>query len=828
VNTQRAASLFAVLPLLLIGARPVESVPLSPAFISTEGQTSREVAYYAPTTSGTVFVTRRGELVHRLRGAGSSSTRDHAGWSMTETLAGGDPRPRPRARNASRVSWFVGAAARPDVATWNAIDLGDVWPGVAVSLRASADGVEKVFTLRPGASVERIRVRVSGARALGLDARGGLVAETGLGPVTLTPPIAYQERDGVRERVPVTYRRRGREYGFVVGDYDRARPLVIDPLLQATYLGGGAFDDATAVAVAPGTGDVYVTGQTASANFPGTAGGAQTSKGGDADAFVARLSADLRTLVHTTYLGGSGFDRPTAVAVSPRTGDVYVAGYTYSTDLPATTGAAQAASAGGGDTFVARLSGDLTALRRVTYLGGGALDLAHAVALSTAGDVYVAGYTSSTDFPHTSGAAQPASGGSSDAFVARLSEGLDALVQATYLGGADTEDALALALVPGGGDVYVAGLTASGDLPGTVGGAQRWSGGTTDAFVARLSATLTTLVQATYLGGQDSDMASALAVHPASGDVYVAGQTASTEFPGAAGGARPSYGGDTDGFVARLSGGLTALRGATYLGGGGFDRANALAISPRTGDVYVTGDTQSTDFPSTGGGIQSASGGGFEGFVARLSGDLVTLGQATYLGGRGFDQARGLAVAPGGDVYVAGITLGSPDFPGTPGGAQATGGGAEDAFVARLNADLAAADLALDARVSVNQATFAAGQTVRTSFVVENPGMPADADLYVGALLPDGVTIVTWAAGGGVTTGSVADLGSLRPYATRVALPTPFTMDRADFFAYQWTGAEPRGRYVFFVFASRAGALSDGVITPAEILALSTASFDFP
>jgi hypothetical protein len=827
VNTRAVASLFAVLSLSPLGARRVESLPLGPAFIANEGQTSREVAYYAPTTSGVVFVTRRGELVHRLLSAGSSSTRDRAGWSLTETLVGGEARPSPRDRGVSRVSWFVGSGVRPDVATWDGLDLGEVWPGVAVSLRASADGVEKIFTLRPGASVDRIRVRVSGARALAPDGRGALVADTGLGPLTFTAPVAYQERDGVRARVPVTYRRRGREYGFVVGDYDRARPLVIDPLLQATYLGGGALDDATAVALAPGTGDVYVTGQTASANFPGTAGGALSSKGGDADAFVARLSADLRTLIHATYLGGSGFDRPTALAVSSRTGDVYVVGYTYSTDLPATTGAAQGAAAGGGDTFVAHLSGDLTALRRVTYLGGGALDLAHAVALAPNGDVYVAGYTSSTNFPRTSGGAQPASGGSSDAFVARLSEGLDALVQATYLGGSDTEDALALALAPGG-DLYVAGLTASGDLPGTVGGAQRWSGGTTDAFVARLSGTLTTLVQATYLGAQDSDMASALAVHPATGDVYVAGQTASIEFPGTAGGARSPYGGDTDAFVARLSSGLTALRGATYLGGRAFDRATALAISPRTGDIYVAGDTQSTDFPSTGGGIQPASGGGFEGFVARLSADLATLGQATYLGGRGFDQARALAVSPGGDVYVAGITLGSPDFPGTSGGAQPAGGGADDAFVARMSASLTGADATLDARVSVNQPTFAAGQTLRTSFVVDNPGMPADADLYVGALMPDGVTIVTWAAAGGPVIGSVADLGSLRPYATRVALPTPFTMDRADFFAYQWTGAEPRGRYVFFVFASRAGALSDRVVTPDEILALSTVSFTFP
>jgi uncharacterized repeat protein (TIGR01451 family) len=507
---------------------------------------------------------------------------------------------------------------------------------------------------------------------------------------------------------------------------------------------------------------------------------------------------------------------------------VYVAGYTYSTDLPGTAGAAQPASAAGGDAFVARLSGDLTTLRRVTYVGGGGADYANALALAPAtGDVYVAGYTASTDFPGTAGSAQPASGGGADAFVARLSESLGALAKATYLGGDDSDDALALAVAPATGDVYVAGLTASGNLPGTVGGAQRWSGGTVDAFVARFSASLTALVQATYLGGEGTDQASALAIHPATGDVYVAGQTESTDFPGTSGGAQPASRGNTDAFVARLDSGLTALTGATYLGGGNFDRAAALAISPRTGDVYVAGDTQSTDFPGTSGGAQAVSGGGYDAFVARLSSSLATLAQATYLGGRFFDQARAVAVAPSGEVYVAGKTYASPDFPGTAGGAQPASGGDSDAFVARFTSGLALADASLDARVTVNQSTFAVGQTLTTSFLLTNPGLPAEADLYVGALLPDGVTIVCWTPGGGVVVGSVADVRSMRAYATRVALPPPFSMDRPNFFSYQWTGTEPRGRYVFFVFASTAGALADGIVTGDEILALATTPFTF-
>src|SRR5262249_45573976 len=158
-------------------------------------------------------------------------------------------------------------------------------------------------------------------------------------------------------------------------------------------------------------------------------GGAQPSSGGDAEAFVARLSASLTTLRQTTYLGGGGFDQATAIAVAPQTGDVYVVGQTSSPNFPVTAGAAQTASPGGGDAFVARLDATLTRLAGATFLGGSGSEVAQAVTIAPqSGDVFVAGYTSSPDFPGTAGAAQPAKAGGTDAFVARLSASLGAVV----------------------------------------------------------------------------------------------------------------------------------------------------------------------------------------------------------------------------------------------------------------------------------------------------------------------------------------------------------------------------------------------------------------
>ncbi len=447
-------------------------------------------------------------------------------------------------------------------------------------------------------------------------------------------------------------------------------------------------------------------GYTGSTNFPGTAGGAQATAGGNADAFVARLNRDLTTLVQATYLGGSGSDFGHAVAVHPTTGDVYVPGQTVSFNFPGTAGGAQAAYGGGtDDAFVARLNSSLTTLMQATYLGGSAIDAAWSLAIHpTTGDVYVGGETSSptNDFPGTAGGAQAVyAGGFDDAFVARLNRSLTVLVQATYLGGNTTalgqpstnELALSLAISATTGDVYVTGYTDSANFPVTGGAAQTTIGGGRDAFLARLNSILTAVVQSTFLGGSGDDAGSSVAIHPTTGEVYVAGDTHSLNFPKTAGGAQPTYGGDIqDAFIARLNSSLSALIQATYLGGSGRDAAIALAIRPQDGHVYVAGYTDSANFPGTAGGAQATIGGGQDAFVARLNSGLTSLTQATYLGGSVSDRGSALAIHPTtGDVYVGGETY-STNFPGTAGGAQPLLSGVSDTFVARVTYSLLVQD----------------------------------------------------------------------------------------------------------------------------------------
>jgi muconolactone delta-isomerase len=305
------------------------------------------------------------------------------------------------------------------------------------------------------------------------------------------------------------------------------------------------------------------------------------------------LNKELTQILQSTYLGGSGGDGVNALAIHPTTGEVYVAGATFSTNFPKTTGGAQAkctdCSNYSFDAFVARLNKDLTQILQSTYLGGSGDDGVNALAIHpTTGEVYVAGATFSTNFPKTTGGAQAkctdCSNYSFDAFVARLNKDLTQILQSTYLGGRGEDRASDLAIHSQTGDVYVAGVTESKNFPKTTDGAQKgYGGGNVDAFVARLNSNLTQIFQSTYLGGRGDDYASALAIHPQTGDVYVAGHTLSSNFPKTAGGAqtkcnkcfvsRAFVSGDA--FVARLTADLAAGRRSSD--GGGFYTTSSVS-----------------------------------------------------------------------------------------------------------------------------------------------------------------------------------------------------------------------------------------------------------
>ncbi len=313
-----------------------------------------------------------------------------------------------------------------------------------------------------------------------------------------------------------------------------------------------------------------------------------------------------------------------------------------------------------------------------SYLGGSSFDDANAVAVDASGNVYLAGLTSSPDFPIKS-ALQSKTAGSTDVFVAKLDPTGQELLYATYLGGTSEDAAYAIA-VDATGSAYVTGNTESSDFPTTSGALQPDNGGASNAFVAKLEPDGAALAYSTYLGGSGYDVAQGIALD-ALGDAYVVGLTQSPDFP-AQSALQSTLLGAQNAFVAKLSPGGGALLRATYLGGSGADAASVVSVDT-PGNVYVSGYTQSVDFPVAH-AFQGHLQGAQNAFVTELAPSLATIAFSTYLGGSGTDGATALALDASGNMLLAGATT-SPDFP-MKGAYQSTNSGNGDAFVTKLEA----------------------------------------------------------------------------------------------------------------------------------------------
>ncbi|MEW6367847.1 MAG: SBBP repeat-containing protein [Acidobacteriota bacterium] len=656
-------------------------------FIANLGQADEAVAYYAQTHAGTVFVTRRGELVYALRPAGertdAQAGRDgdpaQTGWTLVEMMVGGDPRPTAGEASETRVSVFIGddpAKWKSDIPAFQTVRFGEVWPGVEAEVRAHGKSVEKLFKVNPGAAAESIRVRINGHTRLSMAEDGSMIVGTGLGEARLSAPVAWQESEGRRRVIKVAYRlEEDGSYGFAVGDHDATLPVFIDPILQSTYLGGNGTDQIRAIATSS-AGDILVAGMTNSTDFPGVSlGGAQPVKSGSYDAFVALLNPGLTSVIRSTYLGGSGSDEGHALVVSGY--GVYLAGETSSSNFPGAAVGGDGVFGGSDEGFIAQFDDSLTTLRRSTYIGGSGSDVVYGIAAyptdSSTGNIVVVGKTTSRDLPESSlGARSGYQGGMSDGFVAKFTPELGMLLVSTYFGGDHDDECRGVTLnllngSPYQYQVYVVGSTSSFNMPARGGFRPRkvnaWEG-----YAARLSNSLGVWEQGTYLGG---DTGRAILIRFASGgSVYVAGGGGGV--PGTAGGPMPVGG---SGFVELLDLSLTSLIRATYIGGSGGATACSLAYQQGTDSIYVGGTILSDDLPGAETGAQphhaSANEGQFpDGFITRFNTSLTSYPWATYIGGR-FAESDCVVLQANDSVYLAGTTM-SDDIPSTAGGAQPT------------------------------------------------------------------------------------------------------------------------------------------------------------
>lgn len=419
-------------------------------------------------------------------------------------------------------------------------------------------------------------------------------------------------------------------------------------------------------------GNAYVTGETFSLDFP-TSNPLQPNPGGSSgttDVFVAKINPQGSALVYSTYLGGGGFDAGFGIAVD-EDGNAYLTGHTNSTDFP-TKNPLQPNLAGdttgdpifvAADLFITKLNSDGSALVYSTFLGGAGQDGGRDVAIDNERNIYVAGVSSSSDFP-TVNPLQATQPGFIDIVAAKLKADGSALVYSTYLGGIDFDDLGGIA-VDGAGCLHLAGSTFSTDFPTANPLKPTLDFGDSDAFITKISADGSAFVYSTYMGGADWDLASNITVD-AFGTLYVIGTTFSPDFP-TINPLQPALSGPSDAFVTKINQAGSALLYSTYLGGTGEDGGEGIATDSRN-SIYISGWTNSDDFPTLDAAQPHPDGLDTAGnvFAAKLKIDGSALIYSTYLGGKGFDDISRIDVDRRGAAYVFGSTD-SDDFPTTPG-----------------------------------------------------------------------------------------------------------------------------------------------------------------
>ncbi len=669
------------------------------------------------TASEAVFVLRKNERVSEKKeplnndvSVPDSSLRSRHSASarvLTLRLLGANKHSQVRGLDElpGRQNYFIGNDPkqwRTDVPAYRKVSYEQIYAGIDLTYYGNQRQLEYDFEVAPGADPGTIRLGFDLQARAQIASNGDLVLTSGAAEVRQQKPTVYQQVNGDRRLIDGRYVLLGKQQvGFHIGAYDRTRPLVIDPtLVYSTYLGGGGDDLGSSIAV-DSSNNVYIAGSTSSTNFP-LKNAAFGTNAGLADVFVTKIDAAGANVIYSTYVGGSGLDRGDGIAVDS-SGNAYVVGRvdSSSTNFPTTPGVLAPTYRGGDfDGFVLKLNAQGNGLVYSTFLGGEENDSTEGVAIDSAGNAYVTGGTKSQGFPTTVNAYQGTRAGDTDAFLTKLNPAGTSLLYSTYLGGSGTDRGSGVA-VDAAGNAYLAGFAGSSDFP-TQNAFQNSFGGSFDAFVAKIDTNasgINSLIFCSYLGGIADDKAYGVALDSAGNNMYVVGQTSSNDFP-VLNSVQPASGGSFDAFIAKITSAGAKVY-ATYLGGSGDDRGTGIAVNS-AGEVYVTGFTSSTNFPTVS-PLQSAKGGGFDAFVAKLNSTGSSFQYSTYLGGSGNENnvstvtsTNPIVLDTSSNAYVTGFTA-SNNFPTSSPLQAANAGGASDAFIVKISDAAPAADFAVSA-----------------------------------------------------------------------------------------------------------------------------------
>ncbi len=548
-----------------------------------------------------------------------------------------------------------------------------VYPSIDLKWYKQNEQLEYDFIIHPYADPKNIRWKISGAENIAVNERGELVITTVNGKIIESAPKAFQ--DG--KMVNINWRIIDSIVSFKIGKYNRAKTLIIDPIVQiwGSYY-GGIGDDRISSSAMDQNGAIYVTGHTSSLNHIATSGSHQNTFGGTtplSDAYLARFDTN-GTRIWATYYGGTGSDQGNDCALSNSA--VYIAGSTISTNAMSTLGTHQSAFGGGShDGFLAKF--DFSGARVWgTYFGGDEFDIVIGCAANDS-MAFIVGRTESDTLIASSGSYQTTRAGNEDIFVACIDSG-GQLKWGSYYG--DVADDLGMdCAIDQSANVYFCGTTYSSSSSFTsTGSHQASSGGFSDGYLVKFSANGNRL-WATYYGGSGSDGAVECEVDDSS-FVYLTGNSSSSNAIATSGAFQSTLGGSTDAYVAKFNTNGTRIW-STYYGGTMADRGYDCAIDHQ-GGVYLTGYTNSTNAIATNGSHQTNYAGSSDGFVVKFTaGGSREWG--TYFGGSDIDRGNTCLVDASLNVFLFGETKSSSDI-STFGSHQDSLNGNFDGFLTML------------------------------------------------------------------------------------------------------------------------------------------------
>ena len=648
--------------------------------------------------------------------------------------------------------------------------------------RGTQGKLEYDFVVRPGGDPASIHLQYEGVRNAQVNAGGDLELGTAQGTVRFLAPRVYQESQGQKTAVEGRYRlEEGGRVGFELGNYDRTLPVVIDPVLDySTYWGGSGGDVGMGIAL-DSNGNAYGTGYTTSADFPVT-NAAQTVLGGAQNAFVDEIDATGTVLLYSTYLGGSGTDQANGIEVDAG-GAAYIVGTTNSADFPVTNALRATLSNGYDNAFAAELASGGGALVFSTYLGGSGSaantsgDYGQALALDSAGAVYLGGYTYSADFPMTN-AFQTGLNGIINGFITKLNPQGVGMAYSTYLGGSNQDGCFGIA-VDASGNAYITGVATSANFPVTnAAGLDAAFGGNQNAFAAEINAGDTALVYSTYLGGSGTDLGNGIAVDPQS-NAYVAGYTSSANFPVTNAVQSSLSNTSANAFLTEVAAGGASFVYSTYLGGSGNangygDYALAVAVNSQ-GDAYVAGYTGSLNFPNLN-AVQTANNSPDANcFITQMAAGGTGLVYSTFLGGSVFDEANGLAVDNNGDAYVTGTTY-STDFPVTAIPPQAGLLGTNNSFLAEISQPLPPTATPTPTNTATATSTCTPTATLTNSPTLTSSPTSTDTPTITATFTPTNTGTLE-----PTPTPSPSDTPTMTPTPTPTGTPTTTSTSTATF-----------------------------------------------